>query len=665
MIRIIFLLLVCASVSTHAQTNKTLLLDGKNSNMCIGMDTINERWSIEMWVKGDDNQWKENEVLIGGGEYSTINTADKFPVVLKNGHLYNTAGNVMAPTPLDAEWHHIAVTCGKKGTRLYVDGEMVAQSDVVSSILPGVIGADEKSETIFGGNIDEVRIWRTELSSKTIRNWMGHAITPSHPNFSTLKGYYPLDEDTDDYYTNWTGCGPLSFHIRNYRMNYKEPAPLTPTVINDNKHFNINTKKTYFNAIDIPSEWDAVQGDESDQILKLRIAVNGDGPNKLMLNNIILDLAATQSLSDIKNISIYATGNKAKSKERTLIATATPAKIIQFKTPYELKTGINYFLVTFNIADNAVIGNKVGGRVKTFSINGKNYTPKRDNNFYPKYVIHKTGDTNIVKCLQWNIWHGGVHLGTDGPKHIVDLLRKCDADIVTMQEAYGSQDRFAQELNYNLSTRSAKDNLALFTRYKMLPIGTRNGFKSNPAIITLPNGKNLFVLDCWLRYAYRPAYASEYGNLGMSTDKWTEEDKILSKADIIEIINNDMSAHFNLDSMPVIIGGDFNSGSHLDWTKEAAHLHYDYVNTHLPTSHFMLEQGYKDSFRELNPNEITHSGGTFAVIYGQLQHSRIDYIYYKGNKIKALHSKTIRTAEEIDYVWAGDHAAVFTIFEIE
>ena len=40
-------------------------------------------------------------------------------------------------------------------------------------------------------------------------------------------------------------------------------------------------------------------------------------------------------------------------------------------------------------------------------------------------------------------------------------------------------------------------------------------------------------------------------------------------------------------------------------------------------------------------------------------------IYSKGNGIKTVASKIVRTMPEIDDVWPGDHAAVLTVFELE
>ena len=76
----------------------------------------------------------------------------------------------------------------------------------------------------------------------------------------------------------------------------------------------------------------------------------------------------------------------------------------------------------------------------------------------------------------------------------------------------------------------------------------------------------------------------------------------------------------------------------------------------------MISKGFKDSFREVHPDAAARPEGTWAVTLGHLQTNRIDYIYYKGNKLQAVSSKIIRTAPEIDDVWSSDHAAVNTIF---
>ncbi len=99
--------------------------------------------------------------------------------------------------------------------------------------------------------------------------------------------------------------------------------------------------------------------------------------------------------------------------------------------------------------------------------------------------------SNIVKVLQWNIWHGGIHLGNEGQQRVLDLIRSSRADVIMMQEAYGIQQMLADSLGYHLKTRSLKDNLAMYSRFPLEAIAWREPFKSNPAKITLPNGKRI------------------------------------------------------------------------------------------------------------------------------------------------------------------------------
>ncbi len=56
-------------------------------------------------------------------------------------------------------------------------------------------------------------------------------------------------------------------------------------------------------------------------------------------------------------------------------------------------------------------------------------------------------------------------------------------------------------------------------------------------------------------------------------------------------------------SMPALVGGDFNSGSHLDWTDEAAHLpnHVGRVVA-WPAGLAMANAGFVDTYRAAHPS---------------------------------------------------------------
>ncbi|MGE9313754.1 endonuclease/exonuclease/phosphatase family protein [Niabella sp. CJ426] len=671
---IVICLLHCIPLGIFAQNadnNLALHLDGEDNQIRTGIGIMKAPWTLEAWIKGNDTSWKEEEVIFGGGEYSALNTAENLPLVIKKGKLHSAGAQLLSPTILNDQWHHVAISCNGVFTHLYLDGVKICSKRIAFPIIPGAIGVCENRKTAFGGWVDEVRIWQTEVAAQTIQKWAHQSINPSHPNFKKIVAYYNFNDGIDKSAINWVGKGSQAYHLRNGRNNYKGQKPLAYTEINDNPKFVKPAKEQkLFNAITIHSEWDIDQGASDNAILKLRIAVTGS-LTPLALTGITLDLSSVSALSDISRIHIYHTGKTAHSTIKSEIfgkGTIPSKKIVlsERNTPIRLSAGINYFLITADFSAKAAIGNKIKIDIPVFELNNRHYTPETTNSsIAPTITPNNYTDANIIKVLQWNIWHGGIHVGNNGINNIINLIKATHADIITMQEAYGSQLRIAESLNYFLSTASSNDNLAIYSRFpiaKHLP--PYSTFNSNPVILTLPNSKKILVNACWLRYATNPEYTSLYPNKGSNTNLWIAKDSMSNLLDIHEIISKDTEPYLKDSNIPVIIGGDFNSCSHLDWTKAAIPLHFGYGPVAFPTSRYLLAKGYKDSFREINPNEVAQSEGTWSPIYGQLPACRIDFIYYKGCGIKAITSKIIRTAPDIDDVWPSDHAGVLTTFQL-
>jgi len=660
-----------SAAAQNRNTNLALKLDGKDNNVRIGMGIVKAPWTLEAWIKGDDTTWKNMEVIFGGGEYSHLNIADDLPLVIQNGRLGNSHARVWSKQVLDDQWHYVALSCDGNNTRLYLDGKLEDSKKASFSIVPGALGVHESSATVFGGWLDEVRIWHSAIPRNVLQKWMSQPLSPAHPHFKTLIGYYNFDDGMEDVGINWVGKGDQAYHLRNGRVDYKGRAPLAYTVLNDNPKFSHAVQpQKLFSAVVVNNEWDSDAGTLDEQVLKLRIAVTGT-THPLRLTQLQLDLSKVSRLADISSIHVYYTGKTARSNIRQELFGngQKPEKTMLFSHPSQqisFSPGIHYFLVTADISKTAVAGDTVRISVPFFRLNGQVCAPETSKDKIVQTITHSSNsDPNVVKVLQWNIWHGGVHLGNDGVSRIIDLVKTTHADIVTMQESYGSQRRIADSLRYFMQTASPTDNLALYSRYPItaIPVSYKN-FNSNPAKITLPNGKSILVNGCWLRYASHPEYTSVYPDTGSVPHLWVDEDNKLSLVDMQRIIEKDTKPYVKEENMPVIIGGDFNSFSHLDWTKAAAPLHFGYGPVAFPTSRYLLNEGYKDSFREVNPNEVARPEGTWAAIYGQLQTARIDFLYYKGYNIKAISSKIVKTAPEIDDAWASDHAAVLTTFQL-
>ena len=122
-----------------------------------------------------------------------------------------------------------------------------------------------------------------------------------------------------------------------------------------------------------------------------------------------------------------------------------------------LTPGINYLLVTADIAQKAIAGNKIKN-IRTFFQNWEKpdilrklvtVSLKKESRKAAETIPHR-------EVLQWNIWHGG-NIWQRWRERIIDLIKQSGADVVTMQEGYGSQEMIAKAIGFNLQTPSPGD----------------------------------------------------------------------------------------------------------------------------------------------------------------------------------------------------------------
>lgn len=654
---------------TDSPIPMAIWLDGKDNEILTGMDTISPPWTIEMWIKADDDAWRPTEILVSGGMYSDISTVNRIPLALENGYPVNKAARLKSLHALDKNWHHLAATCDGKETALIVDGEEVGRSATVHSLLPSSLGNDSDPTTAFGGAMDEVRVWKTALPAAIIKQWSTKAPDSNHPQRNTLYGWWSFDDVSPEIASlNKVGRSPLYFHARNGRLDYYGKKPLAYAIVQDHPHLQNNKTEPFLaDATELRSEWPVIAGAKNVPLTKLRLTVEGSSSIG-NLDAVKVALAENNSLTDIQNLYLYSTGSRARPEKIKLLKSENLGSknsvvfTLTGKDATSLTPGTHYFLVTADISDKAKAGSTLQAHITDISIDGKALKPDQDTATRPNKVQPVASDSgDTIRMLDWNIWHGGNHLGPEGPKRVLELLKASKADIITLQESYGSQEMFAKELGYHLYTPNPKSNLTILSRYPIKALPTKHSsFQSLLVEVSLPNGKKFQLADWWLRYA---AYGDgTFLNPGLDSSDWVKDDERLSTADAQSILEKDILPNQEKHPIPIILGGDFNSGSHLDWTKAASDFHGGYGPVALPTSQLMAKYGFTDSFREIHPDEVARPDGSFAVVYGHMQHCRIDFIYHKGCKI--IDSEIIRTHPEIDFPWPSDHAAVLTVFSL-
>lgn len=90
-------------------------------------------------------------------------------------------------------WHHYCLTYDGETSKLYYDGELVAQNTAQLNTGDFPLRIGRWSGSSFHGKVDEVRVWDAALEEATIQEWMEKKVAAEHPNFANLQGAYSFD----------------------------------------------------------------------------------------------------------------------------------------------------------------------------------------------------------------------------------------------------------------------------------------------------------------------------------------------------------------------------------------------------------------------------------------------------------------------------------------
>ena len=304
-----------------------------------------------------------------------------------------------------------------------------------------------------------------------------------------------------------------------------------------------------------------------------------------------------------------------------------------------------------------------------------------------------------LKVMTWNIW-GRLNLdprysldGKTARERVIEILQESEADIITMTETYGSAADIAAAMDYNYYTPASDANLTIFSRYPIVAAGNirdLSPFSFIRATIELPNKKKIQVYNIWLTSEGR--HIVDIKNDTISDGDFDRGDEARYHH-LLELLSHEQfkTDLENMEDVPVIVAGDFNCVSHLDYTPTSKKNNLNYRRVlENKTSKAMMEAGFVDSYRAVHPNITTATLGYTWTTVGQgfmyqSDHgfvpvdrnpepeyrdpcARIDYIYSAGSDIISTDSKTIihhssnssRSFPEVP----SDHGAVLSTFRI-
>ncbi|HLO42657.1 MAG TPA: endonuclease/exonuclease/phosphatase family protein [Phycisphaerales bacterium] len=265
-----------------------------------------------------------------------------------------------------------------------------------------------------------------------------------------------------------------------------------------------------------------------------------------------------------------------------------------------------------------------------------------------------------VRILSWNIWHGGREDGLEaGPRKVIDVIREADADIVAMQETYGSGEAIADALGFQLHARGT--NVSLHSRYPIVEdISVFEPFKCVGGLIEVPEGsgvRQIAVYSLWL------PYDKEIWEVG--TRPTGDRDAMLaacaSSAHDLELIRDAIRTRLGdarYADVPVILAGDFNSMSHMDYTEAAREQYRDVIEW--PTSRVLTDAGYRDVYRQLHPRVDRMTDRTWTPRFPAQEQDRIDFVYVRGD-VTPLAARVIDVHRD---GFPSDHAALLATISL-
>lgn len=314
------------------------------------------------------------------------------------------------------------------------------------------------------------------------------------------------------------------------------------------------------------------------------------------------------------------------------------------------------------------------------------------------------------KVLQFNIWQEGAVV-EKGFEAIADEIARSKADFVTLSEVRNyHRTRFCDRIVEALKQRGEtyysfySEDSGLLSRYPITDSLTiyplRDDRGSIYKAITRLGDTEVAVYTAHLDYR-NCAY---YDVRGYDGNTWEKREPVTHIDSVLYLnrlsVRDDAIACFlaaaakdRLEGRIVILGGDFNEPSHLDWTEKTKNIR-DHQGLVLPWDvSLMLEKaGYKDVYREIFPDPLTHPGFTCPADCKDIalkkliwspqadDRDRIDFILYAPFKGLSLTDVTLigpkgdilrgerKTEETSDPIlaplgiWPTDHKAVLATF---
>jgi len=262
-----------------------------------------------------------------------------------------------------------------------------------------------------------------------------------------------------------------------------------------------------------------------------------------------------------------------------------------------------------------------------------------------------------ITVLSFNLLVGGTQIAP--LEQTAKLIRESGADVVGIQEIGKSGPKLAELTGLKLFDQGGEDT-GLLSRF---PIIGHSANKWGAKLDVAGRG------PLWLFNAHLPASPYQpyqlagipYGNAPfVETSTEAIAQALTARGANVGRMLMEIGMAMRAGG-PILLTGDFNEPSHLDWTERAAKAKRCQIPVAWPTSRAIVDAGLSDVYRAVHPDETKQPGHTWTPRPSKREvHDRIDMIYARG--LKPISAKII--GESLDHAdivitpFPSDHRAV-------
>ncbi len=281
-----------------------------------------------------------------------------------------------------------------------------------------------------------------------------------------------------------------------------------------------------------------------------------------------------------------------------------------------------------------------------------------------------------LRIMSFNIWYGGVQVSQP---ELIAILRDSGADIIGLQEPDGQTAALAAAAGYPYVDlrRHIISRVPLFD--PKLGERTEEGQAPYPLAALDADAPHLWAMVA-------PGQVVAIGNLHLSSDPYGP-DLLRDGATVAEVLQAETDTRLAeiapyaaglapvvASGVPVIVTGDFNTPSHLDWTEAAKGSRPQQTEAIAwPVTEAMEAAGFTDTFRAAHPDPVARPGLTYSPGFPwPVQREgesldRIDYIFTANADLRSAQVWGEPGNPDVDRafpVWPSDHRAVYAVVTV-